>query len=97
MITINTVNNNGLNVLGSAQDNVSRTENSRTNVGVQTKSAVVELQGKTDKTQIRSSTVSVDKSNAQSMAADIAGLLGGAGGMATQANMSGFDAARLLA
>ncbi|MBO6257884.1 MAG: hypothetical protein J6M93_00875 [Succinivibrio sp.] len=95
MITINSVNN-GINVLGSAQDTGAKTGNTKMDTAVQTKSAVVELQGKSEKTAAVSSSVAVNKNNAAAMAADIAALLGGSG-MATQANVSGFDAARLLA
>ncbi len=58
-------------------------------------SSVVNLQ-----TQVaarsESAPVKVDASNAQSMANDIAALLGQLGG-GSQANLNGFDAARLLA
>lgn len=65
--------------------------NAQVNTGA---SAVVDLQSNVEKTENKSS-VKVDASNAKSMVADIAALLGRSNGN-FQANLNGFDAARLL-
>ena len=57
--------------------------------------AVVKLQGSLTKTRAASA-LKVDGGNAAAVAADIASLIGSLG-MGVQANMNGFDAARLLA
>lgn len=66
--------------------------NSMVNTGA---SSVVNLQTGAHSTDSVSA-VKVDASNARSMVADIASLLGKSG-TSVQANLNGFDAARLLA
>ena len=67
-------------------------ENPKVNTGA---SSIVDLKSGISKTEAKG-TVTVDKSNAMSMANDIASLLAKSTGK-IQANISAFDAASLLA
>ncbi len=96
MINLNTVSNvsNVQNQSVNQNSTVAKEEkNAFVNTGAST---VVDLQTKVTDSDAKSS-FKVDSSNAKSMVADIAAMLGGASSTKVQANLNGFDAARLLA
>lgn len=94
MITLNTVGNtsNVANTQSAAARPDAKTVNAQVNTGAST---VVNLQTNVDATAQKSD-ITVDASNAKSVVVDIAALLSKSTG-SVQANMNGFDAARLLA
>lgn len=96
MINLNTVSNvsNVQNQNVNQNTSVAKEEkNSFVNTG---DSTVVDLQTKVSVSDEKSS-FKVDASNAKSVVADIAAMLGGASSSKVQSNLTGFDAARLLA
>ncbi len=96
-----------MNAIGSIAENVRVSLNNvtaeKTEVNTQaskpeaTKSAYVSLQGAQKSATAEAATEKLDKSSAASAAAQIAAMLGGGRGDSVQANINGFDAARLLA
>ncbi len=96
-----------MNTIGSIAENVrvslNHVTSEKTEVNAQsskteaTKSAYVSLQGAQKTATAEAATEKLDKSSAASAAAQIAAMLGGGRGDTVQANINGFDAARLLA
>ena len=95
MINLNTIVANTNSVSTNVNATPVKASAPKADLSAPSASTVVDLQTNTE-SKANDSKFVIDSSNAAAMVADIAALLGGSDG-GVQANINGFDAARLLA